>query len=129
MEKLARDASREMNLRTSAVNHICNLRFEASRAALVSLMEDPEPQVASTAAVALGRLRDERALPRLLADGRGSDKESRRSVLGVLANFPGSDAAEELLRIDAADPDEEISKAAASSLEEIKRQRARGKPK
>jgi HEAT repeat protein len=67
------------------------------------LEEDDEPAVLSSAAVGLGHLRDERAIPQLVGLASNPDEDVRRSVVHGLMGYEDDRAVEALIGL-SADP-------------------------
>jgi hypothetical protein len=81
----------------------------AAGGVLLGLLADDEeePAVLSSAAVALGHLRDERTIPRLASLASHADEEVRRSVVHGLMGHEDDRAVEALIRL-SADPAEGV---------------------
>jgi len=100
-------------VRIAAVEALATIRTADGLAALLPLVDDPEPAVAEQALLALGQSSDPGALPALLAALRSDDRGRRLAALDALAHRAGAgvgdagvaDAVAPLAR-DAADPEE-----------------------
>ncbi len=77
LRSLAVDRRRSADLRLRAVEGLGVLGAEASRADLLALLADPEPEVADAAAFALAWVRDGEAAPRLLEALRAGRSPAR----------------------------------------------------
>jgi HEAT repeat protein len=97
LAKLTDAASR---VRADAAEGLALLGGNESSLAIVRLLDDPDPLVREAAARALGRFADDRAKPALLrAIDRGGTPHFVRAAIASLAQLPGEDVDEELLRL------------------------------
>lgn len=116
LERLAKDPAADAQTRRLAVAALGDVGASASFDVLASLLDDPDPGLVEAAAVALGRLRDGRAVGPLVRVAR--EKRARLAVLWSLGAI-GDERAVPLLDLEAADPDVYVAYNARQALKRI----------
>jgi HEAT repeat protein/beta-lactamase regulating signal transducer with metallopeptidase domain len=91
--------------------------------ALVAALDDPDAEVRRTAAHALARLRDRRALPGLTAALKDESPDVRRAAAGALGDLRDQQAVDGLIGA-LKDPEPDVRRAAASALGDLRDPRA-----
>ena len=116
LERLAADASLDEATRRVAVAALGDVGAASSLDVLVKLLDAPEPSLVEAAAVALGRLKDGRAVGPLVRVAR--EKRARLAVLWSLGAI-GDPRAVPLLNLELSDPDVYVAYNARQALRRI----------
>jgi HEAT repeat protein len=106
-------------VRIAAIDALGARGLRTATAPLLRCAEDPEPEVATAALRALGRLRSPEALDMLRGAGRAVEPERRRAAVDGLGAHANSEAIAQLEWIAAADTDASIADRAVGALAEI----------